>query len=116
MMLQWNRSAAFDALTSSYLVVVSFETALIEILDKPGDSGGKDNILARGIPKGLGVGTAGLQHLVLGGDNIVHCKKESPYEHVSNYEWLPGQSSLNVRIYITALLMVVNNLILILII
>ena len=31
---------------------------------------------------------------ILGGDNIGHCekKKKGPYEHVSNSEWLAGQS------------------------
>ena len=35
---------------------------------------------------------------ILGGVNIGHCKKRSSYEHVSNSEWLPGESSLNIQI------------------
>ena len=76
-MRQWNKSAAFDGVTTSYLEVVTDYTVLIEILLKPDDSGGRGNILARDIPKGGGA--AGPQHLVLGGDNIGHCKKESSY-------------------------------------
>ena len=35
---------------------------------------------------------------ILGGNNIVHCKKITSYEHVSNSEWLPGEKSLNLQI------------------
>ena len=31
----------------------------------------------------------------LGGYNIGPCEKRSAYEHVSNYEWLPRHSRLN---------------------
>ena len=30
-------------------------------------------------------------------DNIGHCAKENSYEHLSNSEWLPKQSCLNVH-------------------
>jgi len=31
-------------------------------------------------------------------DIIAHCKKKSSYEHVSNYEWLPRYSCMNLQI------------------
>jgi hypothetical protein len=34
---------------------------------------------------------------ILGGDGIGHCEKESSYKHVSNPEWLPKLSCLNLQ-------------------
>jgi hypothetical protein len=49
----------------------------LEVSKIQGDSGGKINIL--------------------GGDEIGHCEKKSSYEHVSNSEWLPTYSCLNLQ-------------------
>jgi len=35
---------------------------------------------------------------ILGGENIGHCEKKGPYEHVSNSEWLPGNSCWQLQI------------------
>jgi len=35
---------------------------------------------------------------ILGGDSMGHCEEISPCEHVSNSEWLPRWSCLNVQI------------------
>jgi hypothetical protein len=40
-------------------------------------------------------GDSGGKVIILGGDSIGHCEKNSSYEHVSNSEWLPRQSCLN---------------------
>jgi hypothetical protein len=45
---------------------------------KEGDSGGKVHML--------------------GGDSIDHCENKSFYEHVSNFEWSPGNRFLMLQI------------------
>jgi hypothetical protein len=36
--------------------------------------------------------------IILGGDSIGHCVKNSSYEYLSNSEWLQRQSCLNPQI------------------
>jgi hypothetical protein len=42
-------------------------------------------------------GDSGGKFIILGGDSISHCEKESSCEHVFNCEWLPKYSCLNLQ-------------------